>query len=67
MEFTDKGEKRHHTMDEARYGPSFELFAPLIAELNLNLVVISESPILDMDAQRMRDIVLRMLEKKRKR
>lgn len=54
-------------MDEARYGPSFELFAPLIAELNLNLVVISESPILDMDAQRMRDIVLRMLEKKRKR
>jgi deoxyribonuclease-4 len=66
VEFTDKGEKRHHTMDEAKYGPSFEPFAPLIAELNLNPVVISESPILDVDAQRMRDIVLRMLEEKRK-
>jgi len=66
VEFTGKGEKCHHTMDEVEYGPSFELFATLIAELDLKPVVISESPILDVDAQRMRDIVLKKLEEKRK-
>jgi len=67
VEFTGKGEKCHHTMDEVEYGPSFEPFATLIAELGLSPVVISESPILDVDAQKMRNIVLRKLEEKRKR
>jgi len=66
VEFTGKGEKCHHTMDEVEYGPSFELLASLIAELDLKPVVISESPILDVDAQKMRDIVLKKLEEKRK-
>ena len=67
VEFTDKGEKRHHTMDETEYGPPFEPFAALIAELGLNPVIISESPILDVDAQKMRDMVLRKLEDRRNR
>jgi len=66
VEFTGKGEKRHHTMDEAGYGPLFEPLATLIAELDLKPVIISESPILDVDAQKMRDIVLKKLEEKRK-
>jgi len=64
VEFTGKGEKRHHTMDEAEFGPDFELLATLIAELGLKPVIISESPVQDVDAQRMRDIVLRRLKKK---
>lgn len=66
VEFTGKGEKRHHTMDEVEYGPPFEPLATLIAELDLKPVIISESPILDVDAQKMRDIVLKKLEEKRK-
>ncbi|MGQ9461061.1 MAG: TIM barrel protein [Candidatus Bathyarchaeaceae archaeon] len=66
VEFTGKGEKCHHTMNEVEYGPPFEPLATLIAELDLKPVIISESPILDIDAQKMRDIVLKKLEEKRK-
>ena len=66
VEFTGKGEKRHHIMDEVEYGPPFEPLATLIAELGLTTVIISESPILDADAQKMRDIVLKKMEEKRK-
>jgi deoxyribonuclease-4 len=57
VEFTDKGEKRHHTMDEADYGPDFAMLAKVIAEFKLKPVVISESPIMDIDAIKMRDIL----------
>jgi len=65
VEFTEKGERCHHTMDELDYGPDFEPFAVLIAELDLKPVVISESPILDVDSLKMRDIVLKELQKRR--
>ncbi len=64
VEFTEKGERRHHIMDEVEYGPEFHYLATLIAELGLNPVIISESPILDVDAQKMRDMVFKELEKK---
>lgn len=57
IEFTDKGERRHHTLEEERYGPEFEMFAKVVTEFRLRPVVISESPILDLDAIRMRDIL----------
>lgn len=65
VEFTEKGERRHHTMDELEYGPDFETFAVLIAELDLKPVIISESPILDVDSLKMQDIVLKELQKRR--
>jgi len=66
VEFTEKGEKRHHILDEVEYGPDFHHLATLIAEFDLKPVIISESPILDVDAQKMRDMVLRELERKRR-
>ncbi len=57
IEFTRHGEKRHHTMEETSYGPDFELLAKIISEFRLKPVIISESPILDIDAARMRDIL----------
>jgi len=57
VEFTAKGEKRHHTLEETRYGPEFEMLAKVISEFRLKPVIISESPILDIDAARMRDIL----------
>jgi len=57
IEFTAQGEKRHHALLEKRYGPDFRKLAKVIAEFRLRPVIISESPILDLDAVRMRDIL----------
>jgi deoxyribonuclease-4 len=65
IEFTEKGEKRHHTLYEAEYGPDFQCLATVIAELGLKPVIISESPILDVDAQKMRNILFEKLEKRK--
>ncbi|MEM2336135.1 MAG: TIM barrel protein [Candidatus Bathyarchaeia archaeon] len=62
VEFTDKGEKCHHTMDEAGYGPDFEMLAKVIADFRLNPVIISESPVLDVDAVKMRDTLRKVLK-----
>lgn len=62
VEFTEKGEKRHHTIDEAEYGPDFSLLAKVIAEFKLNPVIISESPVLDVDAIKMRDTLKKELK-----
>ncbi|MCQ5337533.1 MAG: TIM barrel protein [Candidatus Methanomethylicia archaeon] len=59
IEFTDKGEKCHHTLDEKDYGPDFEMLAEVIKEFNLSPVIISESPILDVDAIKMKEILMR--------
>ncbi|MCS7125233.1 MAG: TIM barrel protein [Candidatus Bathyarchaeota archaeon] len=62
VEFTEKGEKCHHTMDETGYGPDFPLLAKVIAEFKLNPVIISESPVLDVDAIKMREILIKELK-----
>lgn len=61
VEFTPKGERRHHTMDEQGYGPEFAMLAKVIAEFKLRPVIISESPVLDVDAIKMRDILQKEL------
>ena len=62
IEFTDKGEKRHHIMDETDYGPDFAMLAKVIAEFKLRPVIISESPVLDVDAIKMRNILCKELK-----
>ncbi len=61
IEFTDKGERRHHALEEERYGPDFAMLAKIIVEFKLRPVVISESPLLDVDAMKMRDILQSLL------
>ncbi len=62
IEYSEKGERRHHVLDEAGYGPSFEMLAEIIIEFRLRPVLICESPLLDIDAAKMRDILRRRLE-----
>ncbi len=62
VEFTEKGEKCHHTLSEADYGPDFNLLARVIAEFKLRPVIISESPVLDVDAVKMRNILQREIK-----
>jgi deoxyribonuclease-4 len=65
VEYTEKGEKCHHIMDEANYGPDFAMLAKVIAEYKLNPVIISESPILDVDAMKMRDTLKKEITNKK--
>ncbi|MFQ6085634.1 MAG: TIM barrel protein [Candidatus Bathyarchaeia archaeon] len=58
VEFTQRGELRHHALGEGGYGPDFEPLAETIVELGFSPVIISESPLLDKDAITMRNIVL---------
>jgi deoxyribonuclease-4 len=63
IEFGEKGERRHRTLQELRYGPNFRLLAKVIAEFKLKPVIISESPMLDIDAMKMRDLLQEELQK----
>jgi len=64
IEFTDKGEKRHRNLDEIGYGPDFKFLAKLVAERDLKPVIACETPNLDVDAQKLRDMVLTELKAK---
>jgi deoxyribonuclease-4 len=66
IEFTDKGERRHHNVDRKEYGPDFKLLAQLIAERDMNPVIACETPNLDVDAVRLRDMVLQELRRRGK-
>ncbi len=57
VEYTFRGERRHHSLNAHRYGPKFESLADVIINNNLHPVVISESPLLDVDAKKMRNII----------
>lgn len=50
IEFTDKGERRHHALFEDNYGPPMEPLLEEIAERGWNVTVICETPLLDEDA-----------------
>ena len=56
IEFNLRGERRHHVLDEKAYGPDFRLLADVIVDFKLRPVVICETPLLDVDARKMRDI-----------
>jgi deoxyribonuclease-4 len=61
IEYTDKGERRHHVLDEARYGPDFEMLAEVIAEFKMRPIIICETPLLDVDAAKMRGTYMKIM------
>ncbi|MGQ9565026.1 MAG: TIM barrel protein [Candidatus Bathyarchaeales archaeon] len=63
MEFSKKGEVRHHVLGETAYGPEFRDFARVIVEIGLTPIIICESPLLDVDAKKMQNILYREMEK----
>jgi deoxyribonuclease IV len=50
IEFTDKGERRHHMLYEDNYGPPLTPLLEEIAERGWDVTVICETPLLDEDA-----------------
>ncbi len=59
---TSQGEKQHHTLDEARYGPDFRMLAEVIVDFGLHPTMICESPILDIDARKMQATLKEVIE-----
>lgn len=65
IEYTDNGEKRHHVLDEAKYGPDFEMLAEVMVEFKMQPVIVCETPLLDIDAIKLRDTYMKVLERNR--
>lgn len=53
VEYGNRGEVKHRTLDEP-FGPDFEILAEVVVENGYRPVIISESPVLDLDAVKMR-------------
>ncbi len=64
IEFSNQGEKRHHTLDEEKFGPEFRLLAEVIADFGMHPTMICESPILDVDARKMQATLKEVLDSK---
>jgi deoxyribonuclease-4 len=67
IEFTDQGEKKHHSLDEERFGPDFRLLAEVIADLQMHPTMVCESPLLDVDARKMKETLKEVLDSKQKK
>ncbi|MDR0372152.1 MAG: TIM barrel protein [Nitrososphaerota archaeon] len=55
IEFSSQGEKKHHTLDDQRFGPDFQLLAEVILDFGMHPTMICETPILDVDARKMKE------------
>jgi deoxyribonuclease-4 len=64
IEFSAQGEKKHHTLDEDGFGPDFRMLAEVIADFQMHPTMICESPILDVDARKMKETLKEVLENK---
>ncbi|HUJ84647.1 MAG TPA: TIM barrel protein [Candidatus Acidoferrales bacterium] len=64
IEFSEQGEKKHHTLDDDRFGPDFRMLAEVIVDFRMHPTMICESPILDVDARRMKETLKEVLETK---
>jgi deoxyribonuclease-4 len=67
IEFSTQGEKRHHTLDEERYGPEFRMLAEVIVDFGLHPTMICETPILDIDARKMQATLKEITESKQQK
>ncbi len=56
IEYGRGGERKHHTLDEKEYGPEFEYICRGLVETGVEAVVISESPVLELDALVMKNM-----------
>jgi len=63
IEYGQGGELRHHPIGSG-YGPKFEQLADALIEVGYSAVIISESPLLEEDAIKMRDILFSRLKLK---
>jgi deoxyribonuclease-4 len=56
IEYGRGGEREHHNLDEKTYGPDFDQIAGVLIEIGVNPTIICETPLLDLDAVKMKSI-----------
>ncbi|WP_414469629.1 TIM barrel protein [Methanobacterium sp. ACI-7] len=54
IEYTDKGERRHHVLADDNYGPPLVPLLELISECDYKVTLICETPLIDIDAVMMK-------------
>lgn len=64
IEFTNQGERKHHPLDEPMYGPEFELLAKVLFDFKMHPTIICETPLLDIDALKMKKMLQKVSESK---
>ena len=64
IEFSSQGERKHHPLNEPRYGPEFELLAKVIVDFKMHPTIICETPLLDIDALKMKKMLQQVSEGK---
>jgi deoxyribonuclease-4 len=64
IKFGSQGERKHHTLDEPNYGPEFDMLAKVLIDFKMHPTMICESPILDIDALKMKETLKQVLEGK---
>jgi len=62
IEFNLQGERKHYPLDEKRFGPDFRMLAEVIADFQMHPTMICESPMLDVDARKMQETLMQVLE-----
>ncbi|MDI3509146.1 MAG: deoxyribonuclease [Clostridiales bacterium] len=66
IEYTEGGEKRHWTLDDAQYGPDFEPLAEALCRWDISPIIICESrDVMAEDARKMKDIYISACNKAR--
>jgi deoxyribonuclease IV len=63
IEFTDKGERKHHVLYEDNYGPPLAPLLEEVAERGWDVTIICETPLLDEDALLMQGAYQEILRK----
>jgi len=61
IEFSSQGERKHHPLDEPRYGPEFVLLAKVLVDFKMHPTIICETPLLDIDALKMKKTLQQVL------
>lgn len=64
IEFSDAGERKHHTLNEDNYGPPLEPLLKLIIECGWDVNIICETPFLEIDAAVMQTQYYEILKKR---
>lgn len=55
VEFSEKGEVKHHSLNEEKYGPPLEPLIKVLVENGFNATIICETPKLDQDAIKIKE------------
>jgi len=56
VEFGRGGEIRHRALSDENYGPEFRYVCEALCEVGIDAIIISESPLLELDALKMKQI-----------